>query len=194
MADVKPDIVLGMPFLIMSNTDVDFQAWDLQWRSYITKDILPTTRQGELIGKKEFIATALDLEYETFVVHIATLSIDSGDKVHPSKRAQIAHLKADKAPFAVPGKYADFADVFSFKLATKFPEHTEINDHIIELIDNWQPPYVPIYSLRPTELETLKVYIKNNLVSSFIRPFKSPAGVPILFDKNPDGSLRLCVN
>ncbi len=30
LADVKPDIVLGMPFLIMSNTNVDFQAWDLQ--------------------------------------------------------------------------------------------------------------------------------------------------------------------
>ncbi len=30
LADVKPNIVLGMPFLIMSNADVDFQAWDLQ--------------------------------------------------------------------------------------------------------------------------------------------------------------------
>ncbi len=30
LADVKPDIVLGMPFLTMSNADVDFQARDLQ--------------------------------------------------------------------------------------------------------------------------------------------------------------------
>ncbi len=29
LADVSPDIVLGMPFLTMSNTDVDFQARDL---------------------------------------------------------------------------------------------------------------------------------------------------------------------
>ncbi len=29
LADVKPDIVLGMPFLIMSNADVDFQTQDL---------------------------------------------------------------------------------------------------------------------------------------------------------------------
>ncbi len=29
LADVRPDIVLGMPFLTMSNADVDFQAWDL---------------------------------------------------------------------------------------------------------------------------------------------------------------------
>ncbi len=44
LADVKPDIVLGMPFLTMSNTDVDFQAWDLQCRSYTTKNVLPTIR------------------------------------------------------------------------------------------------------------------------------------------------------
>ncbi len=30
LADVRPDIVLGMPFLTMSNVDVDFQARDWQ--------------------------------------------------------------------------------------------------------------------------------------------------------------------
>ncbi len=44
------------------------------------------------------------------------------------------------------------------------------------------------------ELETLKAYIKNNLASSFIRPSKSPARAPILFNKKPDGSLRLYID
>ncbi len=112
LADVSPDIVLGMPFLTMSNADVNFQARDLQWRSYITREVLPTTRRVELIEKKEFAAAALDPEYEAFVVHVAALSMYSGDEVHPSKKAQIAHLKADGAPTKVPSKYADFADVF----------------------------------------------------------------------------------
>ncbi len=30
LADFKPDIVLEMPFLTMSNVDIDFQARDLQ--------------------------------------------------------------------------------------------------------------------------------------------------------------------
>ncbi len=59
--------------------------------------------------------------------------------MHPSKRAQIAHLKVDEAPSKVPSKYADFADVFSPKLATKLPEHTRIDDHTIELVDDQQP-------------------------------------------------------
>ena len=44
LADVKPEIVLGMPFLTMSNVDIDFQAQDLQWRSYIIGNVLLTTR------------------------------------------------------------------------------------------------------------------------------------------------------
>ncbi len=79
-------------------------------------------------------------------------------------------------------------------MAIELPEHTGINDHAIELMDDWQPPYGSIYSLRSIELETLKAYIKNNLVNGFIRSFKSPAGALILFDKKPDGSLRLYVD
>ncbi len=193
LADVKPDIVLGMRFLTMSNADVDFQAQDLQWRFYIIGEVLPTIRRVELIGKKEFTVAALDPKHEAFVVHVATPSVDSGDEMHPSRRAQIAHLKADEVSTKVPSKYADFADVFSPKLAVELPEHTGINDHGIELVDDWQSPYRPIYNLGPVELEILKAYIKNNLANGFIRPFKSPAGVLILFDKKPDGSLRLCM-
>ncbi len=114
--------------------------------------------------------------------------------MHPSRRAQIAHLKADEAPTKVLSKYADFADVFSPKLAAKLPEHIGINNHAIKFVDDWQPPYGPIYSLGPVELETLKAYIENNLASGFIRPSKSSAGALILFDKKLDGSLRLCAD
>ena len=87
LANVSPDIVLEMPFLTMSNVDVNFQARDLQWRFYITGELFLTIRQVELIGKKEFAAVVLDPEHKAFVVHVAALSVDLGDKVYPSKRA-----------------------------------------------------------------------------------------------------------
>ena len=136
LADFKPEIVLGMLFLTMNNVDVDFQARNLQWRSYTTGDVFPTIRQVELIGKKKFIAATLNPEHKAFVIYVTTLSVDSGDEVHPSKRAQIVHFKADKAPFEVPSEYADFIDVFSLKLAAELLEHTGINDHAIELMDD----------------------------------------------------------
>ncbi len=114
--------------------------------------------------------------------------------MHPSRRAQIVHLKVDEGPTKVPSEYIDFADVFSPKLAAELSEHIEINDHAIELVNDWQLPYGLIYNLGLMELETLKAYIENNLASGFIRPSKSPVGAPILFDKKPNRSLKLYVD
>ena len=54
--------------------------------------------------------------------------------------------------------------------------------------------YSLIYSLGLVDLETLKIYIKANLASQFIKPSKSPSGAPILFVQKKDGSFRLCID
>ena len=153
------------------------------------------------MGKEEFIAAALNPEHETYVVHVASLSstpLASFEStpldVHPSRRPQISGLIAEEAPTKVPAEYSYFVDVFSPDLAFKLPEHTGINDHAIELVEGQQSPYEPIYSLGPVELETLKAYIETNLANKFIRPSKSPANAPILFNWKLDGFLRWCVN
>ena len=153
-----------------------------------------TTKQVELIRKKEFAVTALNLGYKAFIVHVAALSIDPDDEIYPSRRAQIAHLKLDEAPTKVLSKCTDFANIFSPKLAVELPKYTKINDHAIELVDNQQPPYNSFYNLGSVELEILKAYIQNNLANGFIKSSKFPAKVSILFDKKPDSSLRLCID
>ena len=136
LADVKPRIVFGMPFLTINNADINFQARNLQWRSYIIGDVLPTIRRVELIEKKEFVAVALNPEYKAFIIHVTALTIDPDNEVHPSKRIQIAYLKADKSLTKVLSEYTDFADVFSLKLAIELLEYMGINDHTIKLVDN----------------------------------------------------------
>ena len=91
-------------------------------------------------------------------------------------------------------EYSDYNDVFSTENAAKLPENTGMNEHTIELEEGKQLIFGPIYSLGPVELETLKTYIKTNLANGFIRQSKSPAEAPILFDRKPNGSLRLCVD
>ena len=105
---------------------------------------------------------------------------------------QLALLLAKKV--TVPTKYLDFADVFLEKLANVLPKRTGVNEHAIELEEGKQLPYRPIYILEPVELETLKTYIKTDLLNGFIRASKSPAGAPILFVCKPNGSLCLYVN
>ena len=80
------------------------------------------------------------------------------------------------------------------ELVLALSEYTKINNHAIELIDKQQPPYEPIYSLKPIELEILKIYIKTNLANGFMRHFKSLVGASIFFYEKPNGSFRLCVD
>ena len=152
VANVSPEVVLGMPFFTLSGADVNFSGQELWWKTYTAKEAFPTTRHVELVGKKEFAAAALDPESETFVVHVASLSSDTSSSsspldVHLSRKPQISGLIAEEATTKVPAKYLDFADVFSLDLASKLPEHTRINDHAIELVKGQQPSYGPIYSL-----------------------------------------------
>ena len=142
----------------------------------------------------------LDPKSETVVVYVASLSSNALPSsfpldVHPFWRPQISGLIAKEASTKVPAKYSDFANVFSLNLVSELPEHTGINNHAIDLVKSCQqPPYRPIYSLGPVELETLKAYIETNLANGFIKPSKSPAGAPILFERKSNGSFRLCIN
>ena len=70
------------------------------------------------------------------MIHIVTLSINLDNEIYPLKKAQIAHLKANKAFIKISNKYVDFVDVFSPKLVTKLPKHTGINNYTIELVNN----------------------------------------------------------
>ena len=119
---------------------------------------------------------------------------DRKAQIEAQSGAQVGALLFDEAPTEVPAEYSDYSDVFSAENAAELPENTGMNEHAIELEEGKQPPFGPIYSLGPVELETLKTYIETNLANGFIRPSKSPAGAPILFDRKPDGSLRLCVD
>ena len=199
MANVSPKVVFGMFFHTLSGANVDFLGWKLRWKTHTTKEALPTTRRVELVGKKEFAPVALDPENETFVVHVASLSSDLSPSsfplnVQPFHRPQISGLIIEEVSTKISAKYSDFADVFSPDLASELPKHIGMNDHAKKLIDGLQPPYGPIYSLRPVELEILKAHIEINLANRFIRPSKSPVGVPILFDRKSDGSFQLCID
>ena len=125
---------------------------------------------SQINKEKKFAVAIFDPEYKAFVIHIAIFSINLGNRVHLSRKIQIAYLKTDKVPTKIFSKYADFADIFSPKLVTKLLAHIRINNYIIEVVDNGQPPNDSIYSLDQVELETLKIYINQNLTNSFIRP------------------------
>ena len=62
-------------------------------------------------------------------------------------------LKVYETFISVVSKYTDFVDVFSKNLLAELPEYTEINKHVIYLIEGYPSPYELIYNLKPVELE-----------------------------------------
>ena len=71
VADTKFEVILGMPFLKISNANVAFGEGMLTWKSYTTNEALPTIKRVRLVDPKEFVIAALDADSETFVVHVA---------------------------------------------------------------------------------------------------------------------------
>ena len=165
---------------------------ELVWKTYTAVEVLSTTRRVEIIDKREFTVTALNTNNKTFVIHIVALAEPITMLIYPSCQAQVTVLTSKET--GIPAKYSDFSNVFFSDSAAELSEHTRINDYFINLLDDKQVPYGPIYSLGPVELEILKTYIEANLARSFIRPFKFPSGAPIPFVLKKDGSLRLCVD
>ena len=163
------DVFIEMPFLSLSNADVQFDIENFTWKIYSIAEALPTTRWVEFIDKHIFVRAALDENSEIFVVHVAALEVLEL-AINPSLATILAALQQDKAPTKISSKYVDYVDVFSLDLAMELPENTGINEYAIELIDDKQSLYGPIYSLGPVDLETLKAYIETHLKTGFIRP------------------------
>jgi len=95
----------------------------------------------------------------------------------------------------VPEWYKEFIDLFDPEGTTaELPPH-RLFDNSIDLKEEVQPPWGPIYTLSEVELEALKEYLEGMLRMGKIRPSKSPAGAPILFVPKPHGrGLRLYVD
>jgi hypothetical protein len=99
----------------------------------------------------------------------------------------------DKIRQLVPEEYHEFLPLFNKAVADVLPPHRSY-DHRILLKENFDPPFGPLYSMSKPELEELRKWLDENLSKGFIRASSSPAGAPILFAKNSNGSLRLCVD
>ena len=87
-------------------------------------------------------------------------------RIYLDRVAQIASLLAEEVK--ILDEYSDFVNIFLEKKTLVLLERTKLNKHAIDLEDGKQPPYKPIYSLSPVELETLKTYIEIYLKTRFI--------------------------
>lgn len=113
----------------LTNFQIKFADQELNWKTYTLNEALPTTKQMQIIDRKEFAIAALASEKAVFVMHVAYL--EPKMLIHPDRKAQIALFLAKK--ISVSKKYANFSDFFSKKSAVMLPNCLDINKYAIDL-------------------------------------------------------------
>ena len=145
-----------------------------------------------IIELENFTELVINKNADYFAIHASQVISANESSMHQDRQDHIARTNVART-VNLPSEYVEYFDIFSDSDAIELSSHEPTN-HIIDLIDEKQPPYDPIYSLNEVELNTLRSYIETNLTNGFIRPSTFSTGSPILFVKKSDGGLRLCVN
>ncbi|CAA0831731.1 Unknown protein, partial [Striga hermonthica] len=86
----------------------------------------------------------------------------------------------------------EYPDVFPDQLPGG-PPNRQV-EFTIDLLPGAGPVSKAPYRMALKELQELKTQIQELLNLGFIRPSVSPWGAPVLFVKNKDGSMRMCIN
>ncbi|CAA0834139.1 Unknown protein, partial [Striga hermonthica] len=86
----------------------------------------------------------------------------------------------------------EYLDVFPDELPGGPPDRQV--EFTIDLVPGTDPVSKAPYRMAPKELQELKAQIQELLNLGFIRPSVSPWGAPVLFVKNKDGSMRMCID
>lgn len=77
------EIVLGIHFLALSNTNVEFiRIEKLSWRFYTTTETLSITSQVEFIDRKK-------LARKIFMIHVITLKLLTSIRIHSYRTSQV---------------------------------------------------------------------------------------------------------
>lgn len=84
LSDISINIALEVLFITLSNVKIEFFDPNLYLKNYIVTKAFPKTKQVQLIVKKKFVAIALNLKDEAFVVYI--VSICQNLDLHPSQK------------------------------------------------------------------------------------------------------------
>jgi hypothetical protein len=85
----------------------------------------------------------------------------------------------------------DFGDIF--RQIPEFPPKINI-DFSIDLVPGVAPMSKTSYIMGTPELKELHMQLEELLKKGYIRPSVSPWGALVLFVKNKDGTLRLCID
>ena len=182
--------VLGLPFLVNANPNHDYNTGRFLWR----KGKHSKAQQMFLASKKKALKGVLHMSNLTITDNfIGPADLVADMEEYAVKMNSLQYDKYDEVYDILPPEYHDFADIFQAAEKQSLPERGP-HDHAIDLEPGQQPPFGKLYSMSPTELDALTVYLDKAIEAGIIQKLISPAASPVMFVPKADGSLRLVVD
>ncbi|GJR34561.1 putative reverse transcriptase domain-containing protein [Tanacetum coccineum] len=104
----------------------------------------------------------------------------------------LSNVKVDEQKMSDISVVRDFVEVFPEDLSgLSLQRKVEFR---IDLVPVATPVAKSPYRLAPSEMQELSAQLQELQDKGFIRPSHSPWGAPVLFVKNKDGALRMCID
>ena len=183
VADLGPeeDLIIGMDWM---NTVVDsiiINLYSLVFKRPI--DIVNTDEEDlmELVQQAAYVSViTIPNQWSLEGKRAFSISVSTDDKN--------TLLEA-----GVPAFYHEFEKVFSKEMQSALPEHGP-QDCAIDLLPNTEPPSSKLYPMSQDELQLLREYIEEMVMTGKIRPGKGHAGSPVFFVKEKTGKMCLVVD
>jgi hypothetical protein len=201
----RQSIILGLPWLIKENPDINYQTGQLQWRPTplsIVED--NNDKEGGDFLKPPYLSLnsmAYDDSFplslaETFEEPGISLDVSCLDILRIKLSDHFNQLYGSKDKEAkyedlVPKFYHKYLQLFSKKASERYPEPRPY-DHEIHLKPDFKPIRQSPYSLNPQQTDLAKKFVQENLDKGYIKTSTSPMASPLFFVGKKDGSHRPC--
>ncbi|GJY16454.1 putative nucleotidyltransferase, ribonuclease H [Tanacetum coccineum] len=104
----------------------------------------------------------------------------------------LSNMKVDEQKLSDIFVVRDFIEVFPEDLSGLLPQRQV--EFRIDLVSGAMPVAKSPYRLAPSEMQELSVQLQELQDKGLIRPSHSPWGAPVLFVKNKDGALHMCID
>jgi len=191
----KRSTILGLPWLVKENPDIDWQRGTLQWRP--TPLVIVGNNDDNQGGDSADYATDYlislaqtyeepDLEDSTTLEILKVKISDHFDQLYGDESKRDTPVEE-----LVPKKYHEHLKLFSKKASERYPEPRPY-DHEIHLKPEFKPIRQSPYSLNPAQTKLAKEFIEENLAKGYIKHSKSDMASPLFFVGKKDGTSRPC--
>ena len=206
--NLRSEVILGTPWLIKENPDIDWVKPEVKmrrqgqiqylplWIDRDSNDEADVDSQGgkgarvNMCNAKAFKRFLRKKKQpQAYMAFLRKVNESAMEKVEGEQVLSDVHkIKREGLPEEIWKVCKEYANIFPSDLPKELPPERLGHEFKIDLEPDTKPVHRPIYKLSPLELDEAKKKIEYMLEHSFIQPSESPWGAPVLLHPRKTGA------